>query len=94
MNLSELLAYQSRKYPLEEGLITPTTRLTYKEWNFKVNQFAHALRRLGIQPADKVMVHMPNTIEFVISYFAVHRIGAIAVPVNARLINNELSYIF
>ncbi|SFF68748.1 feruloyl-CoA synthase [Halobacillus alkaliphilus] len=94
MNLSELLAYQSRKYPLQEGLITPTTRVTYKEWNSKVNQFAHALRRLGIQRADKVMIHMPNTIEFVISYFAVHRIGAIAVPVNARLINSELSYIF
>ncbi|MCA1011198.1 class I adenylate-forming enzyme family protein [Halobacillus halophilus] len=94
MNLSELLAYQSRKYPQKEGLITPDARLDYKEWNFKVNQFAHALQRLGIHPADKVMIHMPNTIEFAISYFAVHRIGAIAVPVNARLIANELSYIF
>ncbi|KHE66900.1 class I adenylate-forming enzyme family protein, partial [Halobacillus sp. BBL2006] len=93
MNLSELLAYQSRKYPSKEGLITIDERLTYKEWNQAVNQFAKALQRLGVQPNDKFVIHMPNTIEFVISYFAVQRVGAVAVPINARLMAEEVSYI-
>ncbi|MGP4061311.1 class I adenylate-forming enzyme family protein [Halobacillus sp. H74] len=94
MNLSELLAYQSRKYPEKEGIVTLEERLTYREWNDKVNQFARALSRLGVQDGEKVIIHMPNTKEFVISYFAVHRLGAIAVPVNARLVANEVSYIY
>ncbi|WP_281975983.1 AMP-binding protein [Halobacillus litoralis] len=73
MNLSELLAYQSRKYPEKEGIVTLEERLTYREWNDKVNQFARALSRLGVQAGEKVIIHMPNTKEFVISYFAVHR---------------------
>ena len=94
MNLSELLAYQSRKYPEKEGIVTPEERLTYQEWNSQVNQFARGLMRAGIQAGDKVIIHMPNTKEFVISYFAIHRLGAIVVPINARLILNEITYIY
>ncbi|SEH39391.1 long-chain acyl-CoA synthetase/feruloyl-CoA synthase [Halobacillus karajensis] len=94
MNLSELLAYQSRKYPKKEGIVTPKECLTYAEWNDQVNQLARALTRLGIQAGDKVMIHMPNTKEFVVSYFAIHRLGAVVVPVNARLVRSEVSYIY
>lgn len=94
MNLSELLAYQSRKYPEKEGIVTPDERLTYAEWNDKVNQLARAMMRLGIQAGEKVIIHMPNTKEFVISYFAVHRMGAVAVPINAKLVANEISSIY
>ncbi|WLR49296.1 long-chain-fatty-acid--CoA ligase [Halobacillus litoralis] len=94
MNLSELLAYQSRKYPGKEGIVTPEERLTYQEWNSQVNQLARGLMRLGIQAGDKVIIHMPNTKEFVISYFAIHRLGAIVVPINARLVLNEITYIY
>jgi acyl-CoA synthetase (AMP-forming)/AMP-acid ligase II len=94
MNLSELLAYQSRKYPEKEGVVTLEERLTYAEWNDKVNQFARAMMRLGVQAGEKIVIHMPNTKEFVITYFAIHRLGAIAVPINAKLVASEVAYIY
>ena len=36
---------------------------------------------------------MPNVIEFVVSYFAIQRIGAIAVPVNAKFTLQEVEYV-
>ncbi|CDO03359.1 Long-chain-fatty-acid--CoA ligase [Oceanobacillus picturae] len=93
MNMPDLLAHQSRKYPTKEAIITPTESVTYETWNKKVNQLAHALLTLGIERGDKVILHMPNTKEFLYTYFAVQRLGGIIVPVNAKLVANELTYI-
>ncbi|MFC7064106.1 class I adenylate-forming enzyme family protein [Halobacillus seohaensis] len=94
MNLSELLAYQSRKYPHKQGIVTPHETITYREWNHLVTRCAKGLQRLGVEQGDKVMIRMPNTKEFLFSYFAIHRLGALAVPINAKLIANEISYIY
>lgn len=93
MNLPNLLAHKARKFPDKEGIVTPTERITYKEWDRSVNRLAHSLRQLGINRGDRVVLHMPNTKEFLITYFAVQRLGALIVPINARLVGNEIDYI-
>ncbi|PLS15714.1 o-succinylbenzoate--CoA ligase [Bacillus sp. M6-12] len=93
MNISELLARNARKYPLEEALITEGERINYKELNCRVNKLSNALIGKGLAKGDKIVLYMPNTIEFVITYFAVLRIGAIIVPVNAKLTAPELAFI-
>lgn len=93
MNISELLARNARKFPNKVGFISEPDRLTYKEVDEKVTRLAHALKTYGIMPGDKVILFSPNTIEFVYSYFAVQRLGAIIVPINAKLSTGELKYI-
>ena len=93
MNIPNLLAVMSRKYPNHEGIVTPSERVTYSEWNEAVNRFAHSLEDLGVKKGDKVALQMPNTKEFLIAYVAVQRIGALSVPINARLIGQEVMYI-
>lgn len=93
MNVSELLSRNARKYPFEEAVVTEINRVTYKELNELVNSFAHSLKKQGINPLDKVVLFLPNTLEFVISYFAVQRLGSIVVPVNAKLSQGELAHI-
>ncbi|WP_077624830.1 class I adenylate-forming enzyme family protein [Sediminibacillus massiliensis] len=93
MNIPNLLAHQSRKYPDKEGIVTPYERVTYKEWDDKVNQLASSLIEIGLEKGDKVVLHMPNTKEFLFCYFAVQRTGAIIVPINAKLVQQEISYI-
>src|SRR5690606_1636463 len=93
MNLPNLLAHQARKFPDKEGIVTPTERITYKQWDRSVNKLANSMLKLGIGRGDKVVLHMPNTKEFLITYFAVQRIGAIIVPINARLVGREVEYI-
>lgn len=42
MNLPNLLAHHARKFPDKEAIVTPTERLTYKEWDRCVNKLATA----------------------------------------------------
>ncbi|MFE8701461.1 class I adenylate-forming enzyme family protein [Cytobacillus sp. FJAT-54145] len=93
MNISELLSRNSRKYPLQEAVVSDRVRLTYKELNSRVNKLANALLEKGFGKGDKVVLYMPNTPEFIVTYFAVLRVGGIIVPVNAKLTASELSYI-
>lgn len=93
MNISELLARNARKYPLQEAVVADNERLTYKELDIRVTKLANALKDQGIGKGDKVILFMPNTPEFIITYFAVLRIEGIIVPVNAKLTEVELSYI-
>jgi acyl-CoA synthetase (AMP-forming)/AMP-acid ligase II len=93
MNISELLARNARKYSLQEAVVALNERLTYQELNNRVNKLANTLKQKGFGRGDKVILFMPNTPEFIISYFAVLRIEGIIVPVNAKLTESELSYI-
>ncbi|MGM8215876.1 class I adenylate-forming enzyme family protein [Bacillaceae bacterium W0354] len=93
MNVPNLLSVMARKYPEHEGIVTPYERVTYSSWIEQVNRLADSLRVLGIKKGDKVVLHMPNTKEFLYTYFAVQRLGAIIVPINARLVQQEIMYI-
>jgi long-chain acyl-CoA synthetase len=55
--------------------------MTYRELDASVDQFATALSKMGIKKGDVVLIDLPNVPQFVISFFGVVRIGAIANPV-------------
>lgn len=93
MNISNLLERNARKYPLQEAIVIGQERMNYQMLNEQVNKFASALREQGVGKGDKVVIFMPNTKEFVISYFATLRLGALTVPINARLAQPEVEYI-
>jgi long-chain acyl-CoA synthetase len=67
--------------------------LTYKGFNEKVNQLANFLSSKGIKKSDRVAILLHNCIEFVVSYFAIVKIGAIALPLNTMLTFEELDLI-
>lgn len=93
MNISELLACNARKFPDKTAIIDGDIELSYEEVDRTVNRLASSLSRLGIRQGEKVILYMPNTKEFAFAYFAVLRLGAIVVPINARLTASEVQYI-
>ena len=68
-------------------------RFTFEQLNKRCNRTANMLLAQGVKPGDRVAVLLKNGIEFVETYFAVAKIGAILVPVNWRLVANEIGYI-
>lgn len=68
-------------------------RFTFMELNNRSNRIANALLDLGVKPGDRVATLLKNSIEFVESYFAIAKIGAVMVPVNWRLVAKEINYI-
>ncbi len=69
-------------------------RFTYQELNRLVNKAGNAFLSLGIQKGDRVIISLLNNPEFVVSLFALAKIGAIMVPVNYLLTPAEEAYIW
>jgi O-succinylbenzoate-CoA ligase len=68
-------------------------RFSFEELNNRCNRTANALLERGVKPGDRVATLLKNGIEFIESYYAAAKIGAILVPVNWRLVANEITYI-
>lgn len=68
--------------PKRTAIIFYGARLTYETLNIQVNQLAHALRRLGVEKGDRVMIVLPNIPQMVIGYYAALRLGAVVVLPN------------
>jgi len=47
-----------------------------------------------VKHGDKVVIVLPNSIEFVEAYLAVQKIGGVAVPLDVRLSSEEIARIF
>ncbi|MFJ8514766.1 class I adenylate-forming enzyme family protein [Lysinibacillus xylanilyticus] len=93
MNSSNLLARNARKYPMSEAVVCQGRRVTYRDLDEQVTRLSHALLEQGVRQGDKVIIFMPNVVEFVVSYFAIQRFGAIVVPVNAKFTLQEVEYV-
>jgi acetyl-CoA synthetase len=63
-----------------EGEPGEVRRLTYRELDYQVCRLASALRRLGVDPGDRVGIFMPMCPEVAISVLATAKIGAVIIP--------------
>lgn len=93
MNVSALLAENGRKYANKPALIAGDVEVSYAQWNDIASLWACHLREQGIQPGDRIVLLMPNCLEFAFFYMAAIRSGAIVVPINARSTQEEVRYI-
>jgi len=91
--LGEIIARNGRKFPNKEAVIFGDTRLTYRQFNARINRLAHALMDIGIKKGEHVAILMFNCHQYLESYYALAKIGAVAVPLNFRLHAEELKYV-
>ncbi|MET1255815.1 acyl-CoA synthetase [Aliikangiella maris] len=70
-----------------------TTLLTYQTLDLKTCQFANLLNALGIGVGDRVLIRLPNAVEYPIAFFGCLRYGAIAVPTSTLLTPVEVAYL-
>jgi len=68
-------------------------RLTFRQLSERSDRVANYLLAQGVRPQDRVAVLMRNCPEFLQIYYAIAAIGAIMVPLNWRLVTDEIRYI-
>jgi long-chain acyl-CoA synthetase len=68
-------------------------RLTYAEFARQAENLAHNWLRQGLRPGDRIALHMRNGIELATCYYACLAAGFVAVPVNNRLIPEEIAWV-
>lgn len=69
-------------------------RTTYTELGDQVARAAEGLRRLGVRAGDRVALALPNCPQHVIAFYAVLRLGAVAVEHNPLYTSRELRHLF
>lgn len=66
---------------------------TYLEFDSLVNKVANGLRSIGVGYQDKVALHLNNSPEFLVSWLACAKIGAVMVPSNIHNVEDEIEYL-
>ena len=69
------------------------SEITYQELNRRSNQFGQLLVNLGIKIQDRVLIRLPNSLDYPISFLGAMKCGAISVPTSTLLAPEELVYI-
>jgi acyl-CoA synthetase (AMP-forming)/AMP-acid ligase II len=90
--ISEYLREWAQMTPGRIALSFYGRDITYQELDGMIDQFAWALVNLGVQKGDRIALYMENCPQFVISYFAIHRVGGVVVPFNPMFKHAELEY--
>jgi len=81
--LPRLLSHQARALPDRPFLQwAEQAPLSFAEVNRQANRLAHGLGAAGVQKGGRVVLFMPNCLEFVLAWFALNKIGAVEAPIN------------
>ena len=79
ITLNDMLRRSAAAAPDRIALVHGTRRMSYAQLVSAIDRLAGRLIELGFKPLDRVVFQLPNSIDFVIAFFALLRIGVIPV---------------
>src|SRR5712691_8409319 len=85
MDIQGVLAKHARYRPDQLAVVFEEHRLTYRQFDRRVNRAANAFRELGVVKGDKVATFLSNSLELLEVYWAAAKIGAVVVPLSPLL---------
>lgn len=93
LNIAEhFLDTQAAQAPGRVAIAGESPQVTYGELATLANRVGSALREQGVCPGDRVLIGLPDSPEFVASFFGAAKIGAVAVPVNPHARSSDFSH--
>ncbi|VAZ83525.1 acyl-CoA synthetase [Mycobacterium persicum] len=94
MNVGSHLRKRAELNPALEALVDETAgrRFTFAELDERANRAARVLTGLGLGRGDRVAVLLPTAHQFVEVFYGAARAGLVVVPLNWRLVANELAF--
>ena len=93
MNICEGLIRTAQWFPDQTAVVFEAQSISYAQLHAWSRAAAERLVETGVRPGDRVALMLPNTPAFIVWYYAVLRLGAIAVSVSTRLTASEVSYV-
>lgn len=93
MDVGKILTLTAHKFPNRVALICEEKRMTYQEYEDRVNRLANGLLCLGLKKGDRVAVLLFNSIPMVEILFACAKTGGVFTPINFRFTAEEVFYI-
>ena len=92
-NFYELITFQAKKRGKKVALFVDDEKITYGHILESADRLAAFLADKGVKKGDKIALFLRNSPEFIYTIFAASKLGAIVVPINIFLKEDELTYI-
>lgn len=90
MKIYQIIEKTAARFPNKTALIFNDKTVTFSDLKSSVFRTANLLRAQGIIKGDKIGIYLPNCLEYVYSYLACFCLGAVAVPLDFMLKDEEL----
>ncbi|KAK2740624.1 hypothetical protein FQN57_005993 [Myotisia sp. PD_48] len=91
-DINAALEYAAEAFPTKTFLRFGSHDVTFQDFKNSVSALAGGLRKIGVQPGDRVLVMMHNSVEMVHTWMATNWLGAIWVPINVELRSISLKH--
>ena len=92
MLIRDLFKGQAAKTPDAVALVFQGKETTWREIDSLSNRFAQGMREMGVEKGDRVAALLTNSLEFIVTYLALLKIGGIFVPLNFQLTASNIEY--
>jgi long-chain acyl-CoA synthetase len=90
--LHELLSNSAKDHPNLSAIDYNDNEITYKELDLFSDQFATGLSKIGIRKGDRIALFLPNIPQFIIAYFGILKLGAVATTISQLHKDREVKY--
>jgi long-chain acyl-CoA synthetase len=91
--LYSILINNANRFPDKEAVIEGERRWTYREFLKQVDQAAAGFKEIAVNPGDRVGLMLFNQKEFLVSFFALRKIGAVVVPINIQMLPQDICFV-
>ena len=79
-------------YPENTAVVYLGENFSYRRLKDLSERFAGALQDMGVQKGDRVMIYITNSIQWVIAFLGIQKLGAVIVPVSPIYTSHEVEY--
>ena len=91
--LQDYLLHSARVLPEKIALVCGQQRITYAQLDARSNALAHSLAAAGVQRGDRVVIFGDNSVDTVVSFWAVLKANAVVCIVNPLTKRDKLAYL-
>jgi fatty-acyl-CoA synthase/long-chain acyl-CoA synthetase len=93
VSLGQVLERGAAQVPDKIAVVDGADRKTYRELNAMANALAASLAEIGLKKGDRAAIHMPNSIELMVAFYALQKLGAVVAWANPIYRRKEARFI-
>lgn len=92
MPLQKILQKSAKEFQQKTAIIFDERELSYAQLDLLSNKFANSLVKLGMKKGDRGAIFLPNTPQFIVSYFGILKAGGVVTAINPLHREREVEY--
>lgn len=91
--MGALLSAHAERLGSATALVLGDRTLSFAEFDAAANRLARWLQAVGVEAGNRVVICMPNRVEFIEAMYAAWKLGAVPCPISYRLVASEFDTI-